>query len=77
MVLEIKKKKLGFFLYYLHRCHVIEGMVQFLTDGFVLQFLCIQLICTKEGQVQRKRGNAHLNARRVTVVMFQRMYSTC
>lgn len=32
--------------HYLHRCHVIEGMVQFLTDGFVLEFLCIKLICT-------------------------------
>lgn len=25
----------------LHGSHVVEGMVQLLTDGFVLQFLCV------------------------------------
>lgn len=28
----------------LHRSHVVEGVVQLLADGLVLQFLCIQLI---------------------------------
>lgn len=28
----------------LHGCHIVEGMVQLLADGFVLQFLGVQLI---------------------------------
>lgn len=45
---------------YLHRGHVIEGVVQFLTDGFVLEFLCIKLVCifthtTNKGVFKVKR----------------------
>lgn len=32
--------------HYLHGGHVIEGVVKFLTDGLVLEFLCVKLICT-------------------------------
>lgn len=37
---------------HLQRCHVIEGMVQLLTNGFVLQLLSIQFIWRPE--VDRK-----------------------
>ena len=45
----------------LHRSHVVEGVVQLLADGLVLQFLGIQLIYWSTGgwrgkEVQRKRA---------------------
>lgn len=40
----------------LHGGHVIEGMVQFFTNGLVLQFLGIQLICGHAGGRTRERG---------------------
>lgn len=40
----------------LHRSHVVEGVVQLLADGLVLQFLGIQLIYWDVGQVHRQGG---------------------
>lgn len=37
---------------HLHRCHVVEGMVQLLANGFVLELLSIQFIWRSE--VDRK-----------------------
>lgn len=39
---------------HLQRCHVIEGMVQLLTNGLVLQLLSIQFIWRSE--VDRKES---------------------
>lgn len=35
------------------RGHVVEGMVELLTDGFVLQLLSVELICQAPGQQQQ------------------------
>lgn len=40
----------------LHGSHVVEGVVQLLADGLVLQFLGIQLIYWDVGQVHRQGG---------------------
>lgn len=44
-VVNVKAGSVNDTYQYLHRGHVVEGVVQFLTDGFVLEFLCIELIC--------------------------------
>lgn len=47
---------------HLQRCHVVEGMVQLLTNGFVLELLSIQFIWRSEvdrkfRQVPKHSGN--------------------
>lgn len=45
----------------LQRCHVIEGMVQLLTNGLVLQLLSIQFVWRSE--VDRKYRQRHKQAK--------------
>lgn len=33
---------------FLQRCHVVEGIVQLLTNGFVLELLSVQFVCRSE-----------------------------
>lgn len=35
------------------RGHVVEGMVELLTDGFVLQLLSVELVCQARGQQEQ------------------------
>lgn len=43
---------------HLQRSHIIEGMIQLLADGFVLQLLGVQFVCSAGGGGQKSREAA-------------------
>lgn len=57
---SVTVKQAGVKRHKLHGSHVVEGMVQLLADGFVLQFLGVQLIYwvgpRSEGSVQWRKS---------------------
>lgn len=53
---QMKSEKSRSVSEHLQRCHVIEGMVQLLTNGLVLQLLSIQFIWRSEVDSKYRRG---------------------